>query len=88
VWAKDGQELFYVDPSVTLTAVPVDTSGPRFSYGNAAKLFELPAIPESLSRDYDVAADGRFLIVKSDVRASRPLVVTLSWLEELKAKVR
>ena len=36
-WARNGRELFYVDPANTLTAVPVQTSGATFVMGNPAK---------------------------------------------------
>jgi serine/threonine-protein kinase len=89
-WAKHGKELFYVDPSLALTAVPVDTSGSTFSFGNSEKLFELAAVPDPMTRDYDVAPDGRFLMVRPEVRpgqAPQGLVVVLNWIEELKAKL-
>ena len=89
-WAKNGKELFYVDPSLALTAVAVDTSGSKFSFGNAVKLFEFTAVPDPMTRDYDVAADGRFLIVRPEVtggQAPQGLVIVLNWVEELKAKL-
>jgi hypothetical protein len=43
-----------------------------------------------MTRDYDVAPDGRFLMVRPEVRpgqAPQGLVVVLNWIEELKAKL-
>ena len=40
VWARSGHELFYLDESNTLMAVPVDTCGPQFSAGRPAKVFD------------------------------------------------
>ena len=37
VWARTGRQLFYLDDSNTLMAVPVETSGPRFTVGKPAK---------------------------------------------------
>ena len=39
-WSRNGRELFYIDESMTLTAVPVRTSGPTFSMGSPAKVFD------------------------------------------------
>ena len=39
-WAKTGRELFYLDDTNALTAVPVQTSGATFVFGNAKKLFD------------------------------------------------
>jgi serine/threonine-protein kinase len=89
-WAKNGQELYYVDPLFALMAVPVDTSGPKFSFGNPSKRFETSAQEPYQPRDYDVAPDGRFLIVKTTKtdQKSPGIVVVLNWFEELKSKVR
>ena len=70
--------------------MPVDTSGSTFSFGNAVKLFELTAAPDPMTRDYNVAADSRFLIGRPEVtrgQAPQGLVVVLNWVEELKAKL-
>jgi hypothetical protein len=92
-WAINGRELFYLDPLNALTAVPVQTSGATPMFGNPTKLFDLTAAGlDGLysPRDYDVAADGRFLIVKRNVSADRKpaaIVVVLNWFEELKRLV-
>ena len=60
VWARSGRELFYLDESNTLMAVPVDTSGPEFSPGKPAKVF-----PE-----HEVL--GQLLLVRCDERRPVP----------------
>lgn len=93
VWARNGRELFYVDPANTLVAVPVQTSGATFATGNPAKLFEIAYAGGLTSpRDYDVAPNGqRFLMIKENVprdrNATAGMVVVQNWFEELKAKV-
>ena len=90
VWSANGRELFYLDPSDSLTAVSVDTTGPRFSFGNPTMLFEIESAEPTL-RDFDVAPDGRFLRVKPAATGNprRPgIIVAVNWLEELKGKVR
>ena len=94
VWARNGQELFYLDLENTLTAVPVQTSGGTFAFGRPAKVLDT-AYAEALvsSRPYDVSADGqRFLMIKENLTADRAappggFVVVLNWFEEMKAKL-
>jgi len=94
VWARNGQELFYLDLENKLTAVPVQTSGGTFAFGSPAELLDT-AYVEAIGylRPYDVAANGqRFLMIKANLpadRAARPagFVVVLNWFEEMKAKL-
>jgi serine/threonine-protein kinase len=92
-WARNGQELYYLDAGNRLTAVPVQTSGATFAHGNPAIVFENPyAAPLSDPRTYDVSADGkRFLMIKENTAGVRNtpagLVIVLNWFEELKTKV-
>jgi Tol biopolymer transport system component len=92
-WARNGRELFYLDASNTLTAVPVQTSGSTFSAGKPAKVFDAKYAEPYPPRYYDVSPDGqRFLMIK-DNAAGDPnatpasMVVVLNWSEELKARV-
>jgi hypothetical protein len=90
VWARKGGELFYLDGSNRLMAVPVQTSGAQFSYGKPARVFETAYTGDFYS--YDVAPDGqRFLMLKQsepgDRRRPPTLVVVLNWFEELKDRV-
>jgi Tol biopolymer transport system component len=86
-WAINGRELFYLDSTNALTAVSVQRSGGTLVFGNPARLFDYTADRPYSARDYDVAADGRFLIVKrprSRDRRPAALVVVLNWFEELR----
>jgi serine/threonine-protein kinase len=87
-WARNGRELFYLDRSKTLMAVPVDTSGATFSAGTPAKVFDAAKYSSwSPPRNYDVSPDGqRFLMIK-DGPVRDQLVVVERWFEELKARV-
>ena len=89
VWSRDGKELFYHDEVDRMVAVPVDTSGPTFTWGTAQTLFDLKGSTTVPDRSYDVSLDGRrFLFVKQDTNTRAPdIVVVLDWLEELKAKM-
>jgi hypothetical protein len=86
-WAINGRELFYLDSTNALTAVPVQTSGATLVFGNSAKLFDATVDRPYSPRDYDVAPGGRFLMVRRQTSAdqkSAAMVVVLNWFEELK----
>jgi eukaryotic-like serine/threonine-protein kinase len=88
VWAPTGRELFYFDESKSLMAVSVQTSGGQLSFGRPAKVFDTKYSAQFYS--YDVAPDGRFLMMKESAGdPSHPpsMVVVLNWEEELKRRV-
>ena len=95
LWARNGQELFYVTPIGQLMGVRVDREA-RWTAGTPMKLLEGPYFfggGAFAGRSYDVARDGRrFLMIKpvgGSERASAPasLVVVQNWFEELKRLV-
>ncbi len=71
-WSADGQEIFYLDPERTLTAVAVRTgTAVTFSSGPPRPLFRArvrPADFEHRPFSYDVTKDGRRFIVNRYVR--------------------
>ncbi len=93
VWARDGGELFYIDSTDTLTAVPVQTTAAKFAWGNPVRLIKLAqGSSQRFLPDYDVGLDGRFLMIKEqaaegqDAAAPR-MVVHLKFFEDLKRLV-
>jgi serine/threonine-protein kinase len=93
VWARSGRELFYLDASNVLTAVPVGTSGPTISLGSPAKVFDTAYAEPNPSRHFDVSADGqRFLMLKAMTASDHPatpvsMIVVEQWFEELRQRV-
>jgi serine/threonine-protein kinase len=90
VWAHTGRELFYLDESNTLMAVPIQTSGGQFSAGRPAKALDTKYSGDFYS--YDVTPDGlRFLMMKESTAGDRGhppnMVVVLNWFEELRSRV-
>jgi Tol biopolymer transport system component len=91
-WARSGRELFYLDESGALTAVPVETSGPTLTVGSATKVFDTRYAEPNPARHYDVSPDGqRFLVIKDNAANADTtpanIVVVQQWLEELKTRV-
>ena len=86
-WSPDGSELFYrAGNSMMASAVQTDSS---FTRGTPRMLFEGPYRNRD-GRTYDVAPDGRFLMVNGLIDTdARPLEiqVVLNWHEELKERV-
>jgi eukaryotic-like serine/threonine-protein kinase len=70
-WRRDGKELFYLDPELTLTAVSVQISATSVKVSGPTPLFQRPA-----DSYYNVALDGRFLM---DITTPRPLTVITNW---------
>ena len=91
-WSRNGRELFYTKGS-TLIAVPLQTAGSTFAWGNSVKLFDRPYAAPALERYYDVSPDGkRFLMIKESspgdtITTTANMVVVLNWIEELKNRM-
>jgi hypothetical protein len=92
-WARSGRELFYLDATNTLTAVPVETSGSTFSAGRPAKVFDAKYSTPAPPRPYDVSADGKRFLMLKDSATGDPnatpasMVVVEHWFEELKQRM-
>ena len=92
LWSVDGRELFYRQGDAVMT-VAVDTDD-EFSFTAPKLLFSGPyaASAGSGTRGYDVARDGRFLMIlrgdEKRVVAPATIVVVQNFGEELKQRVR
>ena len=88
-WAPDGRKLFYRNGG-QLVAVELATE-PDFTVGRARNLLDLPVDEGTLAsvRNYDVAADGRGIVVvrAEEERSPRRIHVILNFFEELKQRV-
>ena len=92
LWARNGRELFFLSPDNTMMAVPV-AGGAPLQLGEPRALFQrrgpLAGASPSWYTPWDVAPDGRFIMVRS-VETERsidaPLIVVENWFEELNAK--
>ena len=89
-WSLNGKELYYISPDNKLMAVPI-AALPRFSPGVPVPLFDVSTyFFGGLGRNYDVARDGRFVMVKepqSSIGGMQPITVVLNWLDELNARL-
>jgi len=94
VWSANGRELFYRN-GFRMMAVAMETS-PSLRVGTPRLLFESNFVAEndgSGANNYDVAPDGRFLMLQpkvadADSESPRPQInVVVNWFEELKRLV-
>jgi serine/threonine-protein kinase len=88
VWSRDGQELFFRSlDGKRLLKVDVGT-GAELELGPETFVVETPTIPPPNawgSRRYDVAEDGRFLILEgANLDEPMRLVVVHNWVAELR----
>jgi len=82
-WGKDGKQLFYVAPDLTLMSVPLTRAGTELEVGKPVRVFQSRAFQGN--REYDVSTDGRFLLnVPVDERSDTSLAVIVNWAAGLK----
>ena len=94
IWSRDGRELFFATPdNRQMLAVPVQ-SGTTLAAGRPQALFEFANMLPNAggSRPYDIAPDGRFLIIRSGQAeagggTASNMVLVQNWTEELKRLV-
>jgi eukaryotic-like serine/threonine-protein kinase len=93
LWARDGSELFFLRHDNLMMAAPV-MPGPELRVGEYRELFPvrgaLAFLGISWYTPWDVAPDGRFIMVRSvdsGALMDSPLIVVENWFEELKRKV-
>jgi len=87
-WRKDGKELFYLAPDgkIMAVAVSVPKDSSDFDAGPARPLFETEQTGEALPM-FDVAPDGRFLVVMRVAgSASPPITLVVNWAAGLPSK--
>ena len=88
-WAADGRTLFYASGQ-TLMSIAIQGTTPA-DWGTPEKLFEGPYVLSYPGQSFDVAPDGRFLMVKEDgdtaARAPDTMIIVQNWVEELRARV-
>ena len=86
VWSRDGHELFYRQ-GTAIMAVSVRT-GQEFHADKPRLLFDGPYVGQGGDISFDVAPDGRFLMVTGDEASlGRQLNVVTNWFTELQQRV-
>jgi serine/threonine protein kinase/Tol biopolymer transport system component len=83
LWRADGKELYYINPDGAMMAAPITVTGNSVEPGSPVMLFPTRiyggGVDLQVGRQYDVTADGRFLIntVLSEIAA--PITLLQNW---------
>ncbi len=86
LWSRTGDELFYRTERGEMMAVRV-TADEAFASQSPVTLFNDPtALTSPYHRQYDVAADGRFLMIRSLAGNSSQLKVVFNWFTEIRER--
>jgi serine/threonine protein kinase/Tol biopolymer transport system component len=81
-WSKDGKELFYMDLTFNLLAVPVTNTGGALQFGAAEKLVDHWSAPQAF---YDVSPDSKkFLLDRVAQQVSQSVTVVTNFPAGLK----
>jgi Tol biopolymer transport system component len=82
-WRRDGKELYYISRDDSLMATPMALSAATLQPGTPVTLFRTRIVGGGVSTDfrheYDVSADGRFLIVVAADSVASPITLLLNW---------
>jgi hypothetical protein len=82
-WRADGKELYYLDSSGSMVAVPIAVNGSALEPGAPVVLFPTSifggGVDAQQGRQYDVAPDGRFLINTMVESAAAPITIIQNW---------
>ena len=84
-WRADGKELFFLDPSDTMMAVDVDTSGSTPKLGTPHALFQAMGVQRQVG-SFVASADGKKFLINSGStkQGGEPLTLVTNWTAELK----
>ena len=87
-WARDGSRVFYRGPDGWMMAARI-THGTTLAVAARERLFDAsPYLANQFLVMYDVAADGRFLMLKLDPQPARTDVILIrNWVQQAKARV-
>jgi hypothetical protein len=87
-WRSDGKELYYVNPDGAIMAVPINVSAGTLEPGAPVLLFPTRIFGGGsdiqFGRQYDVTADGRFLINILLNDAVGPITLLMNWRPQAK----
>ena len=85
LWSRSGKELYYYQ-GPNLMSVAVE-AGAAFNFKPPTRLFESTYQRSQQPPSFDVANDGRFVMIKSDTQSSGAISVILNWQELLREKI-
>jgi eukaryotic-like serine/threonine-protein kinase len=83
-WSRDGKELYFIAPDSKLMAVPIRATATLLEPGMPTMLFQTQRVGGGLNvigrgHQYDVTADGRFLINVDADSGGLPITLLMDW---------
>jgi hypothetical protein len=82
-WRPDGRELYYVEPDGRIMVAPIAVAGAAIEPGTPRALFQPHmwggGTNPDLGRQYDVTADGRFLVNTVLDETAAPITILQNW---------
>jgi serine/threonine protein kinase/Tol biopolymer transport system component len=81
-WGRDGRELFYIAPDLTLMSVSLKPAGTDLRASTPVPLFQVRV--SQGNPDYEVSRDGRFLLNIPASEQTARLTVIHNWMAGLK----
>jgi Tol biopolymer transport system component len=79
-WRAAGKELYFLAPDSNLMAAPVTVHDTTIATGTPQALFRTHSTVAPGKQQYDVARDGRFLIVTElESTSAEPIHILLNW---------
>ena len=93
-WARNGREIYYIDGDRSMVAAGISGAG-GFEVTGSERLFSVADLNLEAGANYtswDVAADGRFLFVRTGgpgaTDTPNEFVLVQNWREEVRARLR
>lgn len=83
VWRHDSKEIYYISLDGHLLATQVEPHEKSFDVGNTETLFEM-RYTNPLGTPFDVAPDGRFMVLSQPDGPALPMTLVLNWSADLK----
>jgi serine/threonine protein kinase len=83
-WSRNGKELYFIAPDARLIAVPIGEMAATIEPGTPAILFQTQRLGGGMNvigrgHQYDVTADGRFLINVDTEPSAVPITLLMNW---------
>jgi Tol biopolymer transport system component len=87
IWSREGTRLFYCSAEEKMVAVTIETE-PKLRVTDYKELFDWKYLSCGNCQTYDVAPDGRFLMIRDPEGSQRQQInMVLNWFDELKRLV-
>ena len=84
LWSPDGKRLFYRSGAQLIAATIV--TAPELKVTARQLLLEGPYASDNYHPNYDIAPDGRSVVMVRPVESARKLVMAVHWVEELRKR--